>query len=172
MTSILPNWQGGDRSATIAAIIKFARDYGFCETQIAYILATVEHETANTFQPVREGLRASDAWRKANLRYYPYYGRGYVQITWKSNYQKFSNLIGIDLVSQPDLTMRPDISLFVLLYGMKQGSFTGKSLNNYCRNKITDFVQARRVINGMDRAEHIAKLARRWSLAINNSINS
>ncbi|MGL5876950.1 MAG: glycoside hydrolase family 19 protein [Xenococcaceae cyanobacterium] len=169
MTSILPNWLGGDRAATIAAIIKNARDYGFCDSQIAYILATVEHETANTFQPVREGLKASDAWRKANFRYYPYYGRGYVQITWKSNYQKFGNLIRLDLVSQPDLALRPDISLFILLYGMKHGSFTGKSLNNYCRNLVTDFVEARRVINGVDRAFHIANIARHWEQRIISS---
>ncbi len=162
MTIVLPNWQGGDRTATIRAIVSEAHQYGFCPSQIAYILATVQHETANTFRPVREGLNASEAWRKANFRYYPYYGRGYVQITWRSNYQKFSDLIEIDLVNNPDLTLRPDISLFILLHGMKYGSFTGKTLNNYTRNGVTNFVGARQTINGLDRAEKIAGLARTW----------
>jgi predicted chitinase len=158
----LPDWQGGDRMATVKAIVENAKDYGFCQSQIAYILATVQHETANTFRPVREGLNLSDIWRRYNLRYYPYYGRGYVQITWKNNYQKFGDLIGVDLVNNPDLALRADISLFILLYGFKHGSFTGKSLNNYCRDGVTDFVNARRVINGMDKAEQIATLAKSW----------
>lgn len=166
MIHTLPDWKGGDRMATIKAIVKYAQDYGFCKSQIAYILATVQHETANTFQPVREGLNASDAWRKSHLRYYPYYGRGHVQLTWKNNYQKFGDLIGIDLVNNPDLVLRSDISLFILLYGMKHGSFTGKSLNNYCRDGVTDFINARRVINGTDKAVQIATLAKSWERQI------
>jgi len=162
MMEKLPSWQGGDRRSTIAAIEKFAREYGFCTSQIAYILATVQHETANTFRPVREGLNVSENWRKANLRYYPYYGRGYVQITWKNNYQKFGDLVGVDLVLQPDLALRADISMFILLFGMKHGSFTGMSLNNFCRNGETDFIRARKVINGMDKAQHIAGYAQEW----------
>jgi predicted chitinase len=158
----LPQWKGGDRMATVKAIVENAKDYGFCQSQIAYILATVQHETANTFRPVREGLNVSDIWRRYNLRYYPYYGRGYVQITWKSNYLKFGSLIGLDLVNNPDLALRADIALFTLLYGMKHGSFTGNSLNNYTRNGVTDFVNARRVINGMDKAEQIAAIASSW----------
>jgi hypothetical protein len=66
------------------------------------------------------------------------------------------------LVKNPDLALRADIALFILLYGMKYGSFTGNSLNNYCRNGVTDFVNARRVINGTDKAEQIAAIASSW----------
>jgi predicted chitinase len=162
MIEQLPEWKGGDRIATIKAIVTEATKYGFCQSQIAYILATVQHETANTFRPVREGLNRSDVWRRYNLRYYPYYGRGYVQITWQSNYLKFGSLIGLDLVKSPDLALRADIALFILLYGMKHGSFTGNSLNKYTRNGVTDFINARRVINGTDQAEQIANLASSW----------
>lgn len=58
------------------------------KSQIAYVLATVEWETAKTFKPVREAFWLSEAWRKKNLRYYPFYGRGYVQLTWEKNYKK------------------------------------------------------------------------------------
>jgi predicted chitinase len=162
MIEKLPNWKGGDRHHTIDAIVKNARIFGFCQSQTAYILATVQHETGNTFLPVREGFNVSDAWRSRNFRYYPYYGRGYVQLTWFNNYEKYTKLLGLDLVSNPDLAMRPDISLFILLHGMKYGTFTGVSLNNYTRNGKCDFINARRVINGMDRAQLIAGYARSW----------
>src|SRR5690242_12617458 len=54
-------------------------------TQIAYVLATTQWETAQTFQPVKEADWDGVAWRQSNLTYYPYYGRGYVQLTWERN---------------------------------------------------------------------------------------
>ena len=57
----------------------------------AYALATAFHETNGTMQPVREAyfLKGNaEAWRKAHLRYYPWYGRGFVQLTWQRNYQR------------------------------------------------------------------------------------
>lgn len=131
-------------------------------SQIAYVLATVEHETANTFKPVKEAFWNSEEWRKNNLWYYPYYGRGYVQLTHKSNYQKYSNILNIDLVSKPDKVMEPEISLFILVDGMAKGRFTGKQLGQFVNGNRTDLLSSRLVVNGRDRAEHIANLARNW----------
>jgi len=127
--------------------------------QIAYILATVEHETNGTFLPVVEAYWLSESWRKKHLRYYPYYGRGLVQITWKENYEKFGALLGIDLVAEPDLALDLDNAVFILVYGMKHGIFTGKSLNDYIHGGTVDFFHARRIVNGMDKANHIAVIA-------------
>lgn len=162
MNEKLPNWQGGDRNATVSAIVNEAKKFGFCISQIAYILATVQHETGNTFQPVKEGFNVSDGWRKTYLRYYPYYGRGYVQLTWEANYAKYRDLLNLNLVVNPDLALRSDVALFILLHGMKYGTFSGKSLNNYTRNEETNFYQARRVINGLDRAALVAGYAQQW----------
>jgi hypothetical protein len=52
---------------------------------MAYVLATTEWETDHTFKPVREAFWKDEAWRQVNLRYYPYYGRGYMQLTWEDN---------------------------------------------------------------------------------------
>lgn len=83
---------------TQKAIISECRKQGLTlNTQIAYVLATVEHETANTFKPVREAFWLNEAWRSNNLWYYPYYGRGYVQLTHQSNYQTYTNILGINL---------------------------------------------------------------------------
>ena len=128
-------------------------------TQIAYVLATVEWETAGTFRPVKEAYWLSEDWRKKNLRYYPYYGRGYVQITWKRNYKKYSKKLNMDLVKHPDKVMEPKIALYILVDGFKLGTFTGKKLEDYVNHDKTDFINARRCINGIDKAHKIAKLA-------------
>lgn len=132
--------------------------------QWAYVFATAFHETNATFLPVREAYWLSEDWRKRNLRYYPYYGRGYVQITWKDNYAKFSKEIGEDFVKYPDLVMNPKYAFKIMVDGFINGSFTGKKISNYIYkdskgNQISDYEDARRCINGTDRAELIAGYA-------------
>ena len=97
-----------------------------------------------------------------NLRYYPYYGRGYVQLTWKNNYEKYSGLLGIDLVGTPDLALEPGVAAFVLVHGFKTGTFTGRKISDYISADKTDFVNARRCINGLDKAYEIARLAEKF----------
>ena len=53
-------------------------------SEYAYVLATIRHETANTFAPVTE--MGSQKYLRSK-QYYPYIGRGYVQLTWKWNYE-------------------------------------------------------------------------------------
>lgn len=133
--------------------------------QVAYVLATVEHETAGTFRPVREAywLKDPDAYlKKAHPDYYPFYGRGYVQLTWKANYANYGALLGIDLVGNPDLALDPAIARFVLVHGFKTGAFTGKSISDYVNGGNVDFVNARRCINGIDKAHEIASIAHKW----------
>lgn len=130
--------------------------------QQAYVLATVEHETAGTWQPVREAFWLSEDWRRKNLRYWPFYGRGYVQITWRENYAKYGALLGVDLVADPDLALQPDYARIILVHGFVTGGFTGHKLSDYVDDDKCDFVGARRCINGIDKAEAIAALAERW----------
>ena len=131
-------------------------------TQMAYVIATTEWETAKTFKPVREAFWLSESWRKKNLRYYPYYGRGFVQLTWKNNYQKYSDLLGADMVKNPDLAMDSNVALFVLVHGFKTGTFTTRKITDYININKTDFLNARRCINGMDQASKIAALATKY----------
>ena len=49
------------------------------------------------------------------LHYYPYYGWGYVQLTYRDNYQKYSDLLGLNLVNNPNLVMSPDLYIFILI---------------------------------------------------------
>ena len=127
--------------------------------QWSYIFATVFHETNGTFLPVKEAYWLSENWRKNNLRYYPYYGRGFVQITWEENYRKFSKLLNTDFVKYPDKVMELNNSFFILTYGFKHGIFTGKKISDYITDIKKDYRGCRRCINGMDKADLIASYA-------------
>jgi predicted chitinase len=153
------------KEGTIKAIASACSKQGLgLKAQIAYVLATADHETAHTFQPVAEAFWVSDAeaWRKKNLRYYPYYGRGYVQLTWEKNYALYGSLLNLDLVRKPDLALEPRTALFILVHGFRTGQFTGRKLSDYVDAHHTDFRNARRCINGTDKQAEIAALAKSY----------
>lgn len=149
-------------------IIKTAKEYGLLRNELAYTLATPFHETAHTMKPVAEAywIKNAEGWRRKNLRYYPWYGRGYVQLTWEYNYLKAKEELGIDFIKDPTLAMIPEHAAKILVVGMKQGWFTGKKLSDYITLKKSDFYNARKIINGMDRAELIAGYARDYDAAL------
>lgn len=138
---------------------------------LAYILATAKHETANTMQPVRETLASTDAkakealtkaWKAGKLGsvksdYWSggFFGRGYVQLTHKANYEKAGQKLGIDLVADPSKAMIPEVAALILIRGMQEGWFTGKKLADF----PSDFVSSRAIVNGSDRASLIAGYA-------------
>jgi len=132
----------------------------------AYLLATVKHECADTYLPVRESFNRSEAWRKANLRYWPWYGRGFVQLTWEKNYVKAGKELGLDLTTNPDVVLAQRVSYQILLRGSSEGWFTEKKLSDYIRPGNIDYRNARRVINGTDKAELIAGYARKFESAL------
>ena len=135
---------------------------------LAYYLATAKWETAGTMQPVREAFWLSEDWRRANLRYYPYYGRGYVQLTWKSNYQRESqpDRTGTDLVTNPDVALQPDVAAQVLFVGMENGDFGGGGMAHYFNDTTEDPLHARQMVNVMDHAEQIAALYQSFKAAL------
>lgn len=140
-------------------IIVKAKKYGLFRNQLAYVLATAYWETARTMKPVREAFWLSENWRKNNLRYYPWYGRGYVQLTWKRNYELASSKIGHDFIKYPDDVMKPEYSAEILVLGSKEGWFTKRKLSDYITLNKSDYIGARRIINGTDKAKEIADLA-------------
>jgi hypothetical protein len=143
-------------------IIDTANDAGVLRNQLAYILGTAYWETAKTMEPVKEAYWLSENWRRNNLRYYPWYGRGFVQLTWEANYKKASKKLSTDLISNPNRVMEPEISAQILVQGSMEGWFTGKKIGDYITLNRSDFVGARRVINGTDKAKTIAKIARKY----------
>lgn len=131
----------------------------------AYGLATAWWETAKTMQPVEEAFWKDDAWRRRNLRYYPWHGRGYVQLTWLRNYERADEECGLGgaLVADLAMAMKPDIAAQILVRGMEGGWFTTKKLADYLpidgQAGHDAFKAARRIINGQDKASEIAKIA-------------
>ena len=142
----------------------------FTIPQWAYIFATTFHETNATFMPVREAYWLSEDWRKKNLRYYPYYGRGFVQITWKENYTTYGKLLNIDLVKNPDLAMSADVAFYILTNGFANGRFTGRKISEYISANKKDYAGARRCINGTDKAQLIANYAKSFEIILTKSI--
>lgn len=143
-------------------IIKVGKENGLLRNELAYVLATTEWETNRTFEPVKEAYWLSEDWRKKNLRYYPWYGRGFVQLTWEYNYKKAGDKIGVNLIKNPDAAMEPNNAAKILVLGMKEGWFTGKKLSDYITLQKSDFLNARRIVNGMDKAKEIEALAKQY----------
>jgi len=143
---------------------------------IAYALATIYHETAASMQPVEEGYYLGSPTRvkdfQKTLRYYPHFGRGYVQLTWERNYVKAGKALGVDFLKNPKLVMRPDYSFQILTRGMFEGWFTGKKLSTYIHGTVCDYVNARKIINGTDKAGLIAGYARLFEKLLRDSGSS
>jgi hypothetical protein len=122
----------------------------------AYGLATTWHETATTMQPIEEYGRGK--WKRygvpVNGRVY--FGRGYVQLTWLANDCTATEKLGVDFVSHPEHVMEPKHAAAMLVRGMTEGWFTGRKLSEYFSATRDDPRQARKIINGLDKADTIA----------------
>lgn len=143
--------------------------------KLAYILATAYHETAKTMQPIAEYGKGKNYGygKKLNMSRKPYttpnqlyYGRGFVQLTWYENYEAMGKRLGLDLLNNPDLMLTLEPSIQTMFIGMKMGMFTGKKLSDYFNHTKTDWVNARRIINGTDKAELIAGYAKTFYKAL------
>lgn len=132
----------------------------------ANMMATVQRETP-TFLPREEGGKgagkdygkavvytAKDGKKYTNT----YYGRGYVQLTFLENYVKLGNALALGeaLAIDPARALEPDIAYNVMSYGMRNGSFTTRKLSEYIAGARCDYREARRIINGEDKAREIA----------------
>ncbi|TCL76162.1 hypothetical protein [Rhizobium sp. BK251] len=163
---------------------------------LAYMLATVYHETDRKIQPIEENLNysaqgllntfrdyftptqavayARQPERIANRAYanrlgngdessgdgWKFRGRGFVQITGRTNYRKY----GIE--NDPGAALDPAKATHILFDGMTHGRFTGKKLEDYFHGEEADWVNARRIINRLDRAEDIARYAKAYYAAL------
>ena len=123
---------------------------------LAYMLATVKWETANTIQPVRE--YGGENYLRSK-KYYPWVGEGLVQVTWEVNHRKFG-------ATKPGQMLTWPIALRALFDGMLNGMFTGKALKHYFGAGVSDWIGARKIINGTDKASAIADIARKFYSAL------
>ncbi|MBZ5618749.1 MAG: hypothetical protein LAQ69_08510 [Acidobacteriia bacterium] len=137
---------------------------------VAYMLATVKHECANTWQPILE--RGSTSYfdkynagtaigaRLGNTQPgdgFKYRGRGYVQITGRNNYGALGKALrlGTQMLDNPELALKPEIAYQIMSYGMRRGAFTGRRLAQFFQGPECDYLNARKIINGLDQAQKI-----------------
>lgn len=163
-------WSGlrkvtGALDATQADIVKrlLASTGGWGNGWLAYALATAWHESR--LKPIEEwGKGKGKDYGKVNATGKAPYGRGLVQLTWHANYQRADDELGLGgkLAANYDLALDPAIAVQIMVRGMAKGWFTGKSLGTYIGNgngDLSDFTDARRIINGTDKAALIAGYA-------------
>lgn len=144
--------------------------------QLAYVAATVHHETGTTYGAMRE--KRASKWRQPGLyklqnRYWlsGYYGRGPVQLTWRDNYRKFQEITGKPILDNPDLLLIDlQLGYEITIHGMTKGLFTGARLDRYISSEHIDFINARRVVNLLDKAKKIAGYAEKFKIIFINSI--
>lgn len=155
--------------------------------ELAYMFATARHEAYNfqigeffssapeigpvsyfnKYDPV---LASSAASRDNAISYentvegdgYKYRGRGLVHLTWKKNYRKATEYFGIDFVSNPEAAAEFKNSIPIMIWGMKEGIFSGAKIGTYISNSGKDYIGARMVINGVDDKELIAGYAEKF----------
>ena len=150
-------------------IIKSCHDYGIDDNRkIAYILATIYHETWFTFEPIEEvgkgkGRKYGNKVRYNGVHYFGehiYYGRGFTQNTWIDVYETLTRYAykegkDWDFVNNPELLLQYEPSIWATLIGMTKGLYTGVGLGKYFKKNSFDPINARKIINGLDKAELI-----------------
>ena len=196
--------QHGDR-ASVEAILKQCKEEGIRSAdQVAYVLATAWHESvmgkwmtetgwrtdksAASIAENKYGNKTSEGRKMGNTQ--PgdggkYRGRGYVQLTWKNNYQRMSKILQetgftytqdgvqygngknntkpIDLVTNYEhVNKNKQLAAKILVMGMDKGIFAGdnRGLDTYIpENKPAtqaNFENARKIVNGSDQKKFIA----------------
>src|SRR5262249_12075507 len=99
-----------------------------------------------------------------------FYGRGFVQLTWYENYQKAGKKLNADFIKKPELVLELKYATPILFAGMFEGWFTGKKLSAYFNQQKEEWRNARRIINGTDKADLIADYGKKYYAAISHTI--
>jgi hypothetical protein len=170
------------REGLAALLNAMAHDPALSEVRwAAYMLATVKHECAETWRPIEEygkgaGRKYGEVVTVFDSSGQPhqnrYYGRGYVQLTWRYNYEAIGAALGMGdaLLIRPELALEPQTAYQIMSWGMRNGTFTGKKLSDYINAGSADYRNARRIINGTDQAARIADYARQMETMLLGSI--
>jgi putative chitinase len=127
---------------------------------LAYCLATTFHETSATMWPISEyGKGEGAAYGEPDpITGQAYYGRGFVQLTWDTNYKRVDQELGYQdedsCYWHADNQLKCEVAAPTMFIGMSEGWFrTGKdgtkeTLQKYFNDTRDDPFGAREIING------------------------
>ncbi len=126
---------------------------------LAYALATTYHETSQEMQPIEEYGKGSGMsyGKKDPETGQTYYGRGFVQLTWRDNYRRADTELGNkgDMRCEYNAALQLDARMAAptMFRGMMEGWFrsdnNGKqTLARYFDDDTDDPYTAREIING------------------------
>lgn len=117
-----------------------------------------------------------------------YHGRGDVQLTGETNYERleldlrkhYPHLIAefeartgqrFDLSEFPEQAKEPLFAYAIMAFGMYNGRFTGKSFEDFTDgNGKLNMVKARAIINGNDKAQHIANVSKCFVVMLSRAL--
>lgn len=150
------------QAENLALILNECAEHGVTmPEQVAYVVGTAWHESRLLCIAEFRAKPGTKVWNMQE-RYWGtgFYGRGFVQLTWQRNYKKFGDLLGVDLVADPDKVLEPEIGAKILVRGMRDGLFTGVSLARYFKEgQPPEWMNARKIVNGLFHADYVARAA-------------
>jgi hypothetical protein len=160
--------ESGDYSAASAQSIPYilaaAQKHGMTDpAQIAYALATAQAESSMG-QAMFENTSFSQSGEAG-----AYHGRGFIQITWQEAYARVGNIIGVDLLNNPDRASEPEIAAEILVRGLQEGWFGHqRPLSDFVNSAEgrRDYYHARQIVNSLDRAGEIERSAQIYEQAL------
>jgi hypothetical protein len=106
-------------------VVAALQEFGIADEAVQIAAAATIGVESGTFLPVREawwldrdyGYEWAEGYRQRNFRYFPYYGRGLIQLTWDTNYARAEQELGITgLVDNPDLALEQGNSARILAW--------------------------------------------------------
>jgi len=160
---------GLTRDQSVEMIVRTCIDNGITDhRQIAYVLATAQHESRNFAAPEEDWGRK----QAVDLRYFggeEYYGRGFAHLTHVNNYERLGEALGMgrELAEHPERAAEAEIATKVLVVGMRDGMFGARLSDNINADHV-DYRQARASVNGGELnngspyPDSIATLATGW----------
>jgi len=149
MNAILDAWEANPRSEDLR--------------HLAYSLATTYHETSQKMQPIEEyGQGAGMSYGAPDPETgQTYFGRGYVQLTWRDNYRRADEELDLGDCAADETScewhaenaLDPTIAADVMFQGMTEGWFRSsggqrETLSRYFNDNCDDAYNAREIING------------------------
>lgn len=170
----LPAWQKDPLDAIMDEWERLDRHI----TECAYLMATAYHESGRFKYDEEIGKGAGKKYGEeiflSSSKTVAFYGRGWPQHTWLTNYAKLSVRATLafgkemDFVNKPDaINASDEVQAWAMWECMISGLWTGKNFADYKNAEgVLDYFEARRIVNGTDRADLIAGYARKFEEAL------